>query len=83
MAEVYFTYQLVCILVAQASTQQSFGEPFMQTEPKHALVPALGEALYVRCPPLERMSQTKPAAFLPHWLKIDHRHGKWLGEFGY
>jgi len=42
----------------------------MQTEPKHALVPVLGEALYVCCPPLERMSQMKPQPFLPHWVKI-------------
>ena len=34
-------------------------------------------------PPLERMPVTRPQAFLPPWVSIDYRHGKWLGEFGY
>ncbi len=25
----------------------------------------------------------KPAAYIPHWLRIDFRRGEWLGEFGY
>jgi hypothetical protein len=25
----------------------------------------------------------KPAAYVPHWLRIDHRAGEWHGEFGY
>lgn len=25
----------------------------------------------------------KPAAYLPHWLRIDYREGEWEGEFGY
>ena len=25
----------------------------------------------------------KPAAYVPHWLRIDHRDGEWVGEFGY
>ena len=25
----------------------------------------------------------KPSAYVPHWLRIDHRAGEWLGEFGY
>jgi len=24
-----------------------------------------------------------PAAFVPHRLRLDHRHGEWQGEFGY
>jgi hypothetical protein len=34
-------------------------------------------------PPLERMPLTKPQSFLPHWVNIDYRHGKWLGEYGW
>lgn len=25
----------------------------------------------------------KPSAYVPHWLRIDHRAGEWQGEFGY
>ena len=25
----------------------------------------------------------KPEAYVPRWLHIDYRHGKWVGEFGY
>lgn len=24
-----------------------------------------------------------PQRFVPHWLRLDHRKGQWLGEFGY
>lgn len=34
-------------------------------------------------PPLTDFPIEKPAAFTPHWLHIDYRHGQWLGEFGY
>jgi len=32
--------------------------------------------------PLEDFPIVNPAAFVPRWLKIDHRHGSWEGEFG-
>ena len=25
----------------------------------------------------------EPQRFMPHWLKLDYRHGQWQGEFGY
>lgn len=25
----------------------------------------------------------RPAAYVPHWLRIDYKHGEWHGEFGY
>jgi len=34
-------------------------------------------------PPLTDFPIKKPAAFTPHWLHIDYRHGQWQGEFGY
>ncbi len=34
-------------------------------------------------PPLTDFPIAKPEAFVPHWLKIDFRHGKLEGEFGY
>lgn len=34
-------------------------------------------------PPLTDFPIAKPAAFVPHWLKIDYRHGELQGEFGY
>lgn len=33
--------------------------------------------------PLSDFPIKNPAAFVPHWLKIDYRHGAWEGEFGY
>lgn len=34
-------------------------------------------------PPLTDFPIARPAAFTPHWLAIDYRHGQWQGEFGY
>ncbi|HEY6095137.1 MAG TPA: hypothetical protein VIU93_09330 [Gallionellaceae bacterium] len=34
-------------------------------------------------PPLDDFPITNPAAFVPHWLKIDFRRGQWQGEFGF
>lgn len=34
-------------------------------------------------PPLEDFPIEKPEAFVPHWLKIDFKKGKWIGEFGF
>lgn len=25
----------------------------------------------------------KPAAYIPHWLRIDFHRGEWVGDFGY
>jgi len=33
--------------------------------------------------PLEDFHITNPAAFVPHWLKIDFRNNEWTGEFGF
>ncbi|GAO36634.1 hypothetical protein SCT_2043 [Sulfuricella sp. T08] len=33
--------------------------------------------------PLSDFEIKNPAAFVPHWLKIDFRHGKWEGDFGF
>ena len=34
-------------------------------------------------PPLSDFPIQKPESYIPHWLKLDYRNGKWLGEFGY
>lgn len=34
-------------------------------------------------PPLADFPIVKPTAYVPNWLRIDFRHGKWIGEFGY
>ena len=34
-------------------------------------------------PPLTDFPIVKPAAYIPHWLRIDFRGGEWKGEFGY
>jgi len=33
--------------------------------------------------PLTDFDIVNSSAFVPHWLKIDHRHGNWEGEFGF
>lgn len=32
---------------------------------------------------LQETPVVNPAAFVPHWLRIDYRAGEWSGEFGY
>lgn len=34
-------------------------------------------------PPLTDFPITKAERYIPHWLKLDYRHGQWQGEFGY
>lgn len=34
-------------------------------------------------PPLTDFPITNAERYVPHWLKIDYRHGEWQGEFGY
>jgi hypothetical protein len=34
-------------------------------------------------PPLSDFPIAKPERYIPHWLKLDYRKGRWLGEFGY
>ncbi len=34
-------------------------------------------------PPLTDFPISNEERYIPHWLKIDYRHGQWLGEFGY
>ncbi len=34
-------------------------------------------------PPLEDFPIQKPEAFVPHWLKIDFKKNKWIGDFGF
>lgn len=34
-------------------------------------------------PPLETLPVKKPDLFVPDWVKIDFKAGKWLGEYGF
>jgi hypothetical protein len=34
-------------------------------------------------PPLMDAPLARRAPFVPHWLRLDYRKGKWLGEFGH
>jgi len=34
-------------------------------------------------PALEAFPIARPQAFVPRWLRLDHRDGRWAGEFGY
>jgi len=34
-------------------------------------------------PPLSDFPIVRPECYIPHWLTIDYKKGKWLGEFGY
>ncbi len=34
-------------------------------------------------PPLEDLSLARADAYVPDWLHIDHRNGRWEGRFGY
>lgn len=37
----------------------------------------------VDVPQLEYLPLARPGAFTPKWLALDHRAGRWLGEFGF
>ena len=34
-------------------------------------------------PPLTDFPIKKPESFVPHWLKLDFKKDKWIGEFGF
>ncbi|TCK18382.1 hypothetical protein DFR30_1660 [Thiogranum longum] len=34
-------------------------------------------------PPVETLPVKKPDLFVPDWLKLDFRAGRWLGEYGF
>ncbi len=34
-------------------------------------------------PPVTDFPIKNPAAYVPHWLRIDYKKGEWCGEFGY
>lgn len=34
-------------------------------------------------PPLTDFPITNSKAYIPHWLTIDYRNNKWIGDFGY
>lgn len=34
-------------------------------------------------PPLTDFPITRPDSYIPKWLRIDFKGGKWVGEFGY
>ncbi len=34
-------------------------------------------------PPSESFPLDNPRPYVPNWLSIDYRHGKWVGDFGY
>ncbi len=34
-------------------------------------------------PELEAFPIARPRAFIPRWLRLDYRGGRWSGEFGY
>ncbi len=39
--------------------------------------------MHGEAPPVSDFEIKNPAAFVPHWLRIDYRGGEWSGEFGY
>lgn len=34
-------------------------------------------------PPSEAFPLENPRPYVPHWLRLDFRRGRWTGEFGY
>ena len=52
---------------------------FRPVATEHCQIADLGDA----APPLETMPVKHPAKFVPHWVRIDYRKGRWLGEFGF
>ncbi len=68
---------------------QAHSRKFTPVNPKLAVAfrPVMTKACHAggdfEQPPLADFPIVNSAAFVPHWLKIDFRRGKWEGEFGY
>lgn len=84
--ELYFS----CLLRKQVRFgEQAHSREFVSVTPqlKLAFRPVMTKVCssesFDVAPPLEDFPITNPAAFVPHWLKIDYRHGQWQGEFGF
>ena len=45
---------------------------------RHCTVAGSGES-----PPSDDFPLANPRPYVPNWLTIDYRHGKWVGDFGY
>ena len=84
--ELYFS----CLLRKQVRFgEQAYSRDFVTVTPqmKVAFRPVMTKVCssesFDDAPPLEDFPIVNPAAFVPHWLKIDYRHGQWQGEFGF
>ena len=83
--ELYFS----CLIRKAVRFHESMGENDVAVTDKLAIrfrpvmtqkceVPADGSA-----PPLTDFPIQNAERYIPHWLKIDFKKGKWSGEFGY
>ena len=85
--ELYFS----CLIRKQVRFREQLDSPFV-TPVADKLVLGFRPVMTKSCsvhdhedapPPLSDFPIQKPESYIPHWLKLDYRNGKWSGEFGY
>lgn len=85
--ELYFS----CLIRKQVRFRDLADEPDIVAADKHLSIrfrPVMTAACKVGDyegdePPLTDFPITRPDSYIPKWLRIDFRKGKWIGEFGY
>jgi len=85
--ELYFS----CLIRKQVRFRDLADEPDIVSADEHLSVrfrPVMTAACKVGDyegdePPLTDFPITRPDSYIPKWLHIDFKKGKWVGEFGY
>ncbi len=85
--ELYFS----CLLRKQVNIRETLNSDFSVTvsdKLKLGFRPVMTKACSVAScegepPPLSDFPITRPECYIPHWLKLDYRKGRWCGDFGY
>lgn len=75
--QVRFRESLECEFSVQLNDKLHLG--FRPVMTKSCSVLSCGD----ESPPLSDFPIEKPESYIPRWLKLDYKKGKWTGEFGY
>ncbi|MCK5002845.1 MAG: hypothetical protein KAS57_07450 [Gammaproteobacteria bacterium] len=85
--ELYFS----CLIRKQVRVREELTSPFLMDvsdKLKIGFRPVMTKSCSVSscegdAPPLSDFPIENPERYIPHWLKIDFKKGKWVSEFGY
>ena len=85
--ELYFS----CLIRKQVRVHEELTSPFLMDVSEKLKIgfrPVMTQSCSVSscegdAPPLSDFPIEKPERYIPHWLKLDFKKGKWVSEFGY